>query len=150
MCFLEMTAHSHAVGAADDDVWMQRRLAVSPKGDVAKERNDLDLLGDGNLSVAFRLPVEEPEHCITARADAGELGGRNAALAGKALNAANRLIALVPEQEGYGSPFRATARPPRCNVAGRASRRSLSNTVVIVNLPSVGRITPPVRVAGRI
>ena len=95
MCFQEMTAHSRAVGAADDDVWMQRRLAVSPKGDVAKERNDLDLLRDGNLSVAFRLPVEEPEHCITARADAGELGGRNTALAGKALNAANRLIALA-------------------------------------------------------
>ena len=97
MCFQEMTAHSRAVGAADDDVWMQRRPAVSPKGDIAKERNDLDFLGDGTLG-AFRLSVEEPEHCITARADAGELGGRNTALAGKALNAANRLIALVQHQ----------------------------------------------------
>ena len=62
----------------------RRRLAVGPKGDVAKERDDLDLLGDGNFPVVLRLPIEETEHCITAGADAGELGGRNTALAATA------------------------------------------------------------------
>jgi hypothetical protein len=30
---------------------MQRGLAVGPKGDVAKQGHNLDLLGDGNLPV---------------------------------------------------------------------------------------------------
>ena len=53
-----------AVGAADDNVGMQRRLTVGPKGDVAKEGNNLDLLGDGNLPVVLRLPIEETEHRV--------------------------------------------------------------------------------------
>jgi hypothetical protein len=53
----------------------RRRLAVGPKGDVAEERDDLDLLGDGNFPVVLRLPIEETEHRIAAGADAGELGG---------------------------------------------------------------------------
>ena len=48
MRFQEMATHCGAVGAADDNVGMQRRLAVGPKGYVAKEGNNLDLLGDGN------------------------------------------------------------------------------------------------------
>ena len=68
---------------------MQRWLAVGPKGDVAKEGDDLDLLGDGNFQVVLRLPIEETEDRAAARADAGELGGRYAVFAGKALNAAN-------------------------------------------------------------
>ena len=61
---------------------MQRRLAVGPKGDVPKEGDDLDLLGDGNFPVILRLPIEEIEDCAAARADAGELGGRDAVLGG--------------------------------------------------------------------
>jgi hypothetical protein len=50
---------------------MQRRLAVGPKGDVAKEGDNLDLLGDGNLPVVLRLPIEETERRVAERADAG-------------------------------------------------------------------------------
>ena len=55
MRFQEMAAHCDAVGTTDDDMWMQRGLAVGPKGDVAKQGHNLDLLGDGNLPVVFSL-----------------------------------------------------------------------------------------------
>ena len=99
----------------------RRRLAVGPKGDVPEEGDDLDLLGDRNFPVVLRLPIEETEDRAAARADAGELGGRDAVLAGEALNAANGLVALVQHQDvGFLPPIvdelrlhNLSSRPPR-------------------------------------
>ena len=96
MRFQEMAAHCDAVSAADDNVRMQRRLAIGPKGHITKEGDDLDLLGDRDLLVILHLPIEETEHRIAEGADACKLASRDAVLAGKFLNEANSLVPPAP------------------------------------------------------
>ena len=60
----------------------------------------------------------------------------------------------VAAEDGWHAEIAAPAKwqagPTGLLSSSRSGHQTFSNTVVIVDLPSVGGITPPVRVAGRI
>jgi hypothetical protein len=98
MGFEQVAAHGDAVCAANHDMRMERRLAVQPERYIAQQRYNLNLLIHRDLPVILVLPVEEPEHGVTERADSRELRGSDAVLPGEALDAADGFVVLVEDQ----------------------------------------------------
>jgi len=67
----QVTTHHASVASAKHRVDMQARAAVGD-GDVADQRENLDLLVDRYLPVALGLPIEITENRVAEGADRGE------------------------------------------------------------------------------
>jgi hypothetical protein len=65
-----MSAHDSAIGSAANDLEMQSRTLFG-NGNIAEEREDLDLFIDDNFLCCFRLPVEIPEESVAERPNRG-------------------------------------------------------------------------------
>src|SRR6185312_15265876 len=96
----EMAAQRRAVGASEDDMRMDHRLTrLFALGDVADQRDDLDLLGHRVAAILLALPVEEAQHRVAQGADAGEVRGIEMLLAREGEKTRHDLVAPV-EDEG--------------------------------------------------
>src|SRR5690606_25913270 len=89
-----------AIRLADDSVGVDLRLALVD-GDVPDEREDFDLLFDGNLSILLRFDVEEAKRRSAEGADRGEIAAVQAVLEGKALDPGHELLAGI-ENDNVG------------------------------------------------
>src|SRR5690606_38622146 len=99
-CLEDVAATGRAIRLADDGVGVDLRLALVD-GDVPDEREDFDLLFDGNLSILLRFDVEEAKRRSAEGADRGEIAAVQAVLEGKALDPGHELLAGI-ENDNVG------------------------------------------------
>ena len=70
MCLDQVTADYGTIGFAENRMEMQGR-ALSADRDIAEQRQDLDLLANGDLLVSLGFPLEIPEDGAAECADCG-------------------------------------------------------------------------------
>ena len=90
MTFLQVTGQSRSVAPAENGVHVDARFPVRLRN-VSDQRGNLDLLGDGDRLIRFRVPIEVGEPGLAKRADRRQLGGGYLFLLGEGLQAASWL-----------------------------------------------------------
>src|SRR5438874_1988862 len=93
----QMAAARLAVGASDDDVRVDLRLALVER-DVAEQREHLHLLVKRDLLVVALRAVEIAQRHVAERADGREVRGAELLRLGEGREPGHRLVALVEDQ----------------------------------------------------
>src|SRR5262249_24031415 len=95
---LEMAADRGAAGVAEHDVHVRDRLLVG-RGQVAEERQHLDLVVHLDRKVLAPVAIELAERGALETTDAGDLRGATAGGVGGVHNGGDRVVPLVGDQD---------------------------------------------------
>src|SRR5438093_1938552 len=98
MGFQQVAAQRRAVRLAEDHVRMNLGLPALSLRNVADQRNDLDLLADGNPLVVLLRPVEVAERHVLEGADGSEVTATELMVAGERLEVTHDLVASLEDQ----------------------------------------------------